>query len=1068
MEFVAALRLCLWLWLGLGLGPGPGLGHPQPCPRGAQLGGPLRLGALLPRAAALQRRLRRALARAVSEGAWGPEPGPELGLGLGLGPEPGPELGLGLGPQLELELEAPAPPSRDPASLAAWLCRLLARPGLAALLAFPESRPELLQLHFLAASLETPVLSLLQLDARLPPATPNPFHLQLDWASPVETLVDVLFSVLRAHAWKDIALVLCRIRDPGSFLDFWTQRTGLAPRMTLELSRLPGGLTRLEALAGEPPPVTAAVLFGCDANRALQVLAAAPPGPRWLLGTPLEATELPTQGLPPGVLAFGGESQPPLEDLTQDATGLVVQALGRAVHAHPDRALSPSAVSCNSPRLARPESWGQRLAGFLANASFHGRMGHMWVTGTSQVHIQRHYQVWSLLRDPLGAPAWVTVGHWQDGRLEPAASGVWPGAGGLGGRVSPQSSLLENEVGQQKLRVVTLVEHPFVFTREVDEDGHCPAGQLCLDPGTNDSAVLGELFAALDEPGNSSVPHDLRKCCYGYCIDLLERLAEDLPFTFELYIVGDGKYGAWRDGRWTGLVGDLLAGTAHMAVTSFSINSARSQVIDFTSPFFSTSLGILVRTRDTASPIGAFMWPLHWTMWVGVFVALHLTALFLTLYEWRSPYGMTPHGRNRLKVFSYSSALNLCYAILFGRTVSSKTPKCPTGRLLMNLWAIFGLLVLSSYTANLAAVMVGEKTFEELSGIHDPKLHHPSQGFRFGTVWESSAEAYIKKSFPEMAEYMRRHNVPTTPDGVTMLTTDPPKLNAFIMDKSLLDYEVSIDADCKLLTVGKPFAIEGYGIGLPRNSPLTSNLSEFISRYKSSGFIDLLHDKWYKMVPCGKRVIAVTETLQMSIYHFSGLFVLLCLGLGCALLTSLGEHIFYRLVLPRIRKHTKLQYWLHTSQKIHRALNTGLDQQKNQKPEPETEPEPEPEPSCDSQCEQSSRNSPRKAVKGERRVRFQEPEVKGPDLQLTNGRPTQRQLAVQPEGLPQCPPLVAAAATTSPTTQSELKVLEQRIEGMRDQLRAALLRKSELVLLLERDLAPRSRLPPPPQLSEDR
>lgn len=139
------------------------------------------------------------------------------------------------------------------------------------------------------------------------------------------------------------------------------------------------------------------------------------------------------------------------------------------------------------------------------------------------------------------------------------------------------------------------------------------------------------------------------------------------------------------------------------------------------------------------------------------------------------------------------------------------------------------------------------------------------------------------------------------------------------MDKSLLDYEVSIDSDCKLLTVGKPFAIEGlgglwweggftvcvclgwgralpqpgwggapsvvgtgscsppsqhypslppspgpgYGIGLPQNSPLTSNISEFISRYKSSGFIDLLHDKWYKMVPCGKRVFAVTEVRRL-------------------------------------------------------------------------------------------------------------------------------------------------------------------------------------------------------------
>lgn len=256
---------------------------------------------------------------------------------------------------------------------------------------------------------------------------------------------------------------------------------------------------------------------------------------------------------------------------------------------------------------------------------------------------------------------------------------------------------------------------------QVDEEGNCPAGQLCLDPRTNDSSVLDALFDELNSE-NGSVPIDLKKCCYGYCIDLLEKLAEDLPFDFDLYIVGDGKYGAWKNGRWTGLVGDLLSGTAHMAVTSFSINSARSQVIDFTSPFFSTSLGILVRIRDTASPIGAFMWPLHWTMWVGIFVALHLTALFLTLYEWKSPYGMTPHGRNRMKIFSYSSALNLCYAILFGRTVSSKTPKCWTGRFLMNLWAIFCLLVLSSYTANLAAVMVGEKTFEELSGIHDPKV----------------------------------------------------------------------------------------------------------------------------------------------------------------------------------------------------------------------------------------------------------------------------------------------------------------------------------------------------------
>lgn len=52
----------------------------------------------------------------------------------------------------------------------------------------------------------------------------------------------------------------------------------------------------------------------------------------------------------------------------------------------------------------------------------------------------------------------------------------------------------------------------------------------------------------------------------------------------------------------------------------------------------------------------------------------------------------------------------------------------------------------------------------------------------------------------------------------------------------------------------------------------------------------------------------------MGIYHFSGLFVLLCIGLSGSLLTSLGEHVFYRLVLPRIKRKKKFNYWLHTSQ----------------------------------------------------------------------------------------------------------------------------------------------------------
>lgn len=56
------------------------------------------------------------------------------------------------------------------------------------------------------------------------------------------------------------------------------------------------------------------------------------------------------------------------------------------------------------------------------------------------------------------------------------------------------------------------------------------------------------------------------------------------------------------------------------------------------------------------------------------------------------------------------------------------------------------------------------------------------------------------------------------------------------------------------------------------------------------------------------------QTLQMGIRHFSGLFMLLCIGVGGALLTLAGEHGFYQLVLPHIRRRQNLKYWLHTSQ----------------------------------------------------------------------------------------------------------------------------------------------------------
>ncbi|KAF3834678.1 hypothetical protein F7725_027236 [Dissostichus mawsoni] len=697
----------------------------------------------------------------------------------------------------------------------------------------------------------------------------------------------------------------------------------------------------------------------------------------WVLGQPLSPEALQNIGLPLGLLAYGPVEQNPLEFYVRDALQLV-------------RRPSP-------PR-------------FLSNTSFTGLTGPVRVL-QNQVLTDQRFHVWSLRRDAVGQPAWVTVGRWEGGRLQ----------------------------------------HPFVFTRDVDEEGSCPAGQFCLDAGTNSSEVLERIFREVAGGNSSFLPAGFGRCCYGYCIDLLEKLAEDLDFQFDLYVVGDGKYGAWKGGRWTGLVGDLMNGLADMAATSFSINSARSRVIDFTSPFFSTSLGILVRSKDTAAPMGAFMWPLHWSMWVGIFVALHITALFLTLYEWKSPYGMTPHGRNRIRVFSYSSALNLCYAILFGRTVSSKPPKCWTSRFLMNLWAIFCLLVLSSYTANLAAVMLptvsgvslwdGEG--EQRRGLHEEEFSRNARVHETLQRADDLRGSAIsrKRTTENHREHTRRYE------------TLREHTKTYKNIKPLLDYEVSIDADCKLATVGKPFAIEGYGIGLPQNSPLTSNISDVISRYKSEGFMDLLHDKWYKVVP--------------------------------------WEHGFYQLVLPHIRRRQNLKYWLHTSQKIHRALNMTYEDVKRQRAEKEKScnlekpPPPPGPPGVATRWNNEDAAAVANDARDFKRVHFH--------LETLNTRRLLARMAAsdaksKPEGEgpakpntgPKCGPIfgqktgpntgpnsrlvanggpAASLATpppvvVAPPRPGELQELQEEIEQMRERLRTALARRAEIQTTLTNPVAP--------------
>eukprot|EP00064_Thunnus_orientalis_P026028 superscaffoldBa00014956_g26488 len=118
----------------------PCLLHPQPCHLLAQIGHSVRVGALLPAQRAARVQVQAALSRAaaaLSRDNFLPY-------------------------NLSLELVPRQPAAADPESLFRCLCQGVVVQGVTAVLAFPQSREELLQVDFMASFLEIPFISVIE------------------------------------------------------------------------------------------------------------------------------------------------------------------------------------------------------------------------------------------------------------------------------------------------------------------------------------------------------------------------------------------------------------------------------------------------------------------------------------------------------------------------------------------------------------------------------------------------------------------------------------------------------------------------------------------------------------------------------------------------------------------------------------------------------------------------------------------------------------------------------------------------------------------------------------------
>ncbi|XP_045593274.2 uncharacterized protein [Procambarus clarkii] len=497
---------------------------------------------------------------------------------------------------------------------------------------------------------------------------------------------------------------------------------------------------------------------------------------------------------------------------------------------------------------------------------------------------------------------WTRVGYVNGTEVQINAI-FWPGRGYKG--VSEQN---------KRLRVALAEAPPFVMTSALIENATCLLGVVCLRVFSPEVAAT---FADMErDVVNASRGYEV-VCCSGLAVDLMINVATDLEIEIQVYLVMDGTFGAPRSSGWTGVVGDLLDGSADLSFAPLSVTAQRARHLDFSDPYFFSSMSMLSSTKQMEVPLLAFLVPFSPDLWIAIFVSLNITAFSVAAYEWLSPFGLNPWGRQRSKNFSYGSALWVIWGLLFSHLVAFKAPKSWPNKVLINVWGAFSVIFVASYTANIAALFAG---LFQTRYLHEKKVL--SQ--RVGAVRASSAEYYVSKLDPELWAHMRPNLVENFTQGLHNLHTGV--LDLMVGDSAVLDYLRANDPGCTLATYGESLVSDTFSIAMGKGFPLRVKINTILARYLASGHLDHLKHKWYGELPCFRISADIYKPQALEISTVGGVFLMLTLGIGIGFFLLILEHVVYRYALPSLRTKPKESLWrnrnlMFFSQKLYKFIN---------------------------------------------------------------------------------------------------------------------------------------------------
>ncbi|KAG9351467.1 hypothetical protein JZ751_022717, partial [Albula glossodonta] len=350
----------------------------------------------------------------------------------------------------------------------------------------------------------------------------------------------------------------------------------------------------------------------------------------------------------------------------------------------------------------------------------------------------------------------------------------------------------------------------------------------------------------------------------GFCVDMLQELADILKFNYRIQLVGDGLYGVpGANGTWTGMVGELISRKADLAVAGLTITAEREKVIDFSKPFMSLGISILYRVHLVRNLIG------------------------LTPYEWYNPHPCLK-GRCNLVINQYSLGNSFWFPVGgFMQQGSAIAPRALSTRCVSGVWWAFTLIIISSYTANLAAFLTVQRMEVPIESVDDLA---DQTAIEYGTMHGGSTMTFFQNSryqtYQRMWNFMHSKQpgvfVKSTEEGIARVLNSN---YAYLLESTMNEYYRQ--RNCNLTQIGGLLDTKGYGIGMPLGSVYRDEFDLAILKLQEENRLEILKRKWWEGGKCPKEEDHRAKGLGME--NIGGIFVVLVCGLLVAIFMAVLE-----------------------------------------------------------------------------------------------------------------------------------------------------------------------------------